>query len=292
MATGDEQRTGGTVVAVDASQGAQVALGWAVARADRLAPLRPVMAWEYPAQAFAPPPIGWPVAPAEEMQAASETALEAILSPYEDLQGVVVEGRAAAVFEELSHDADLVVVGSRGHGGFRSAILGSVSSSVANHAACPVAIIPHEREGNLRTSERIVVGIDGSVNAATALKWALAHARPGDEVVGVGCWDIPVMTGYEAFVVDGDEIEASMKRVLDEEVDAAEAELGTPGRVTRLVRRGDPRSVLRDEAAESDLLVLGSRGHSGLAELLLGSTTSALVHKPVCPLVVVPVGRA
>jgi nucleotide-binding universal stress UspA family protein len=283
-----EGPTGGTVVGVDASAGAQVALDWALARADRLGPVRPVMSWEYPAAAFAPAPIGWPVAPAEEMQAATEIALDSVLSGYEDLVGEVVEGRPGAVLVERSEDADLVVVGSRGHGGFRSALLGSVSSTVASHAECPVAIIPHDREVGLPEQERIVVGIDGSANAASALRWALDYARPGDEVVALGCWDIPVMTGYEAFVVDGDEIEASMRRVLDEEVDAAESVDGAAGRITRLVRRGDPRSVLRDEAARADLLVLGSRGHTGVAELLLGSTTSALVHKPLCPVVVVP----
>ena len=178
------EHTGGTIVAVDASEGAQVALRWAAARADRLGPLRPVMTWEYPAQAFAPPPIGWPVAPAEEMQAATEIALETILDGT-GLRGEVFEGRPAGVIVELSTGVDLVVVGSRGHGGFRSALLGSVSAAVANHAHCPVAIVPHEHSGEVRDPERIVVGIDGSANAALALRWALGYARPSDLVVGV-----------------------------------------------------------------------------------------------------------
>jgi nucleotide-binding universal stress UspA family protein len=53
-----------------------------------------------------------------------------------------VEGYPAQVLEDESRTATLVVVGSRGHGGFASMLLGSVSHEIAQHAACPVAIVP------------------------------------------------------------------------------------------------------------------------------------------------------
>ena len=58
----------------------------------------------------------------------------------------VVEGAAASVLVDESRDAELLVVGSRGHGGFAGLLLGSVSQQCAHHATCPVVIIPRERE--------------------------------------------------------------------------------------------------------------------------------------------------
>jgi len=57
-----------------------------------------------------------------------------------------VEGTAAAALVEESRGADLLVVGSRGLGGFRGLLLGSVGQQVAHHAACPVVIVPHGRD--------------------------------------------------------------------------------------------------------------------------------------------------
>ena len=69
--------------------------------------------------------------------------VEAVLGPSPDvpLERHVIQGRAAQVILEVAADADLVVVGSRGHGGFAGLLLGSVSSQLAHHARCPVTIV-------------------------------------------------------------------------------------------------------------------------------------------------------
>jgi nucleotide-binding universal stress UspA family protein len=62
-----------------------------------------------------------------------------------EIERRVVEGRAAAVLIDESRGADLLVVGSRGHGGFAGLLLGSVSQQCAPHALCPLVIVPYER---------------------------------------------------------------------------------------------------------------------------------------------------
>jgi len=76
------------------------------------------------------------------------TLREAIPHPGDvEVEHRIVEGTAAAALVEESRGADLLVVGSRGLGGFRGLLLGSVGQQVTHHAACPVVIVPHERHG-------------------------------------------------------------------------------------------------------------------------------------------------
>jgi nucleotide-binding universal stress UspA family protein len=167
------------VVGVDASPGALRALAWAADEARlRLASLQVVHA--YNAQALAAPLYfpsregvpGWALAaggrpPEEEMTGAleqgadfqeavrrqAEDLLEGLLAEVGatvegiDVQRSVVEDRnPAQALVELSADADLLVVGSRGRGGFTSLLLGSVSHAVVFHALCPVVVIPSGTE--------------------------------------------------------------------------------------------------------------------------------------------------
>jgi nucleotide-binding universal stress UspA family protein len=143
------------VVGVDYSDGAKAALRFALEEAKlRGARLRAVHAWQYayigaPGLEGAYPAIG---ADPNELRNAAATALDTVLrEAMPDTGGVeverrVVEGRPAAVLVEESRDADLLVVGSRGHGGFAGLLLGSVSQQCAQHAACPVVIVRGKRE--------------------------------------------------------------------------------------------------------------------------------------------------
>jgi nucleotide-binding universal stress UspA family protein len=83
----------------------------------------------------------------EDAEAIMAKALDEVADEAEgiEIEKTLVEGRAASVLVSESRDADLLVVGSRGHGGFAGLLLGSVSQECAAHAACPVVIV-HERE--------------------------------------------------------------------------------------------------------------------------------------------------
>jgi nucleotide-binding universal stress UspA family protein len=142
------------VVGVDHSPGARVALAFAADEARlRGAKLRAVHAWQYSYIGSTDLEGAIPTTAADlhKLQAAAEESLEGSIAealPRSDLEieQRVVEGAPAAVLVEASRDADLLVVGSRGHGGFAQLLLGSVSQQCAHHAECPVVIVRSPRE--------------------------------------------------------------------------------------------------------------------------------------------------
>ncbi|MEO5709812.1 MAG: universal stress protein [Nocardioidaceae bacterium] len=139
------------VVGVDGSPGSVLALEWAVREAgQRGATAHAVMAWEHP-QPYAANVWGLGMDPALDIQEAlaSAAAAEAarIAGEVGEAQDMVVtsaafEGHPATALLQAAQDADLLVVGSRGHGGFVGALLGSVSQHVVCHASCPVVVVP------------------------------------------------------------------------------------------------------------------------------------------------------
>jgi nucleotide-binding universal stress UspA family protein len=137
------------VVGVDASDGARRALEWAVAEASlRDAELSVVHAWLEPAAVAVGSVItAGAVDPALFQEEAERTVSDLLASVDTGSlpRGVtthVVAGAPALALIEAGHDADLVVVGSRGLGGFTGLLLGSVSQQVAHHATCAVVIVP------------------------------------------------------------------------------------------------------------------------------------------------------
>jgi nucleotide-binding universal stress UspA family protein len=138
------------IVGVDYSEDAKAALRFALEEAKlRQATVRVVHAWQYgyigaTGLEGAYPAVGGDI---KELHDAAESALGETLResiPETDtveIERRVVEGRAAAVLVDESRGADLLVVGSRGHGGFAGLLLGSVSQQCAHHAACPVVIV-------------------------------------------------------------------------------------------------------------------------------------------------------
>jgi nucleotide-binding universal stress UspA family protein len=145
------------VVGVDGSASSLAALRWALEDTARRGGgrLHVVYAWEYPIAAMAPSPVGTVVPPGDEMQAASNEALDTMLDglnldeitpPGVTVERLVGEGSAAQVIlataDEL--DADLVVVGARGRGGFVGLLVGSVATQVVNHGKRPTVVVPPE----------------------------------------------------------------------------------------------------------------------------------------------------
>jgi nucleotide-binding universal stress UspA family protein len=138
------------VVGVDQSAGANAALRFALGEARlRQATLRVVHAWQF-GYIGATGLEGWlPAAGGdiEDFRHGAEAALDQTLTEGgAHTDGVTIErrveqGQAATVLIEESQGADLLVVGSRGHGGFAQLLLGSVSQQCAQHASCPVVVV-------------------------------------------------------------------------------------------------------------------------------------------------------
>ena len=135
--------TGRIVVGVDGSKPSDVALEWAIDEADRHgADLVVLHAWEYPYrmtnEGFAPGPDLAQVDAAIVVDAAVEHARERMTG---GVHRRLVEGGATQSLLAAAEAAAMLVVGSRGRGGFRSMLLGSVAHAVSAHAHCPVVVV-------------------------------------------------------------------------------------------------------------------------------------------------------
>jgi nucleotide-binding universal stress UspA family protein len=140
------------VVGVDGSEGGEVALRFAAEEAAlRGAKLRVVCAWQVPTAVYAGV-RGVAADQALGEDRARDVAANALqeatrLEPGVDRESRAVLGQPAHVLVQESQDADLLVVGSRGLGGLKSALLGSVGQQCIHHAVCPVVVIPPARVG-------------------------------------------------------------------------------------------------------------------------------------------------
>jgi len=138
------------VVGIDGSEGSERALHFALGEARvRGAGLKLVAVWHIPTAVYTGPAVV-PIAPAEFAESARlalEHARETVSDKGVRVEGVLSEGHPADVLTAAAGPEDLLVVGSRGLGGFGGLLLGSVSQQCAQHAKCPVVIVPHKREG-------------------------------------------------------------------------------------------------------------------------------------------------
>lgn len=145
------------VAGVDGSPSALAALRWAIWQATLTgASVDAVIAWQYPVVTggYAWAPVAM-VESADYREIAEKIVTDAISSVVDPgsavhVRAVVQQGNAAQVLIDAAAGADLLVVGSRGHGGFAAALLGSVSQHCVHHAPCPVAVI---RGGQDRAGE-------------------------------------------------------------------------------------------------------------------------------------------
>ncbi len=139
---------GRIVVGVDGSEPSKEALRWAARLAPGLgATIEAVIAWEFPTN------FGWAVEagdwrPDHDAGVILEETLTDVFGSTRPpgLVASVQEGRAASVMLEAARDADMLIIGSRGHGGFTGLLLGSVSAECAEHSSCPVLVVHGPRE--------------------------------------------------------------------------------------------------------------------------------------------------
>jgi nucleotide-binding universal stress UspA family protein len=134
------------------------------------------------------------------------------------------------------------------------------------------------------TTNRIVVGVDGSDASVDALRWALGQAGlTSSELEVLISWAVPSQLAELA--VDKIDWDARAKALLEDTLAAVHVEKDL--QVTRTARPGHPAQVLMDASRDADLLVVGSRGHDGFAGMLLGSVSTHVAAHAHCPVVVV-----
>lgn len=294
MATQTSYR-GRVVVGFDGSDAARAAVDWAAAEAALRGRGLTIV------HAILPPVttggLGVGLPPSldiiDDLEAAARDEIEQVAAMLRtgelEVEGVVRIGAPSSVMLEASEGADLVVIGSRGHGGFKGLLLGSVGAQVAAHAGCPVAVIRH---GAPEGASKVVVGIDGSDAAEAALAFAFDEAsRRGWVVQAVHAWDVPA---YDLLIVPNGPVPIPLSDVADDEIRLT-AEVLSGFRddypdvdvVESLVRAPAVQALL-DASADAAMVVVGTHGHGPAMGALLGSVSNGLLHKVTTPIVVVP----
>ncbi|WP_261562060.1 universal stress protein [Frankia tisae] len=311
--TAGQSGTGGIVVGVDGSPGSAAALRWSVDEAARRRlPVTAVLVWD----AIGEPRSVFDAASSADRagleQAARRVLADTVAAVHVGDPAVTVterveEGSPVPELLRLAIGAQLVVVGERGHGALHRLVAGSVCQGLVHHAPLPVVVVrgddqpggavgaagPADATGTAATSvdERpVVVGIDGSDASLRALRWAVAAAAARKTALrAVHAWHLEV-PAYPGIYTDfGSALAEQAQHTLDDAVNAIIAEHGggLPVQVVKETVADSAARALLHAAAAAQLLVVGSRGHGGFTELLLGSVSHQCVTHAPCPVAVI-----
>jgi nucleotide-binding universal stress UspA family protein len=284
------------IVGIDGSPASRAALLWAAADADRRdIPLNVIHAYEWrrPGSRMA---LGGAYADAAREQAESmvAAAIADVRAAYPglDVRGEAVLGHPGPALLAAAADAALLVLGSRGHGGFASLLLGSISQQVATHAAGPVVVIRGRTDID---GGPVVVGVDGSDAAHKALDVAFDEAKAREcGLVAVRVYsptNPPWGRDDTPFVEDWEQRREAEQALLVEEVTPwLEKHPAVP--VECVAISGHPAEVLTGLSTTAQLAVVGMRGHGGFAGLLLGSVGVQLLHHADCPVLIARAAKA
>ena len=254
---------GHIVVGIDGSENSSRAVDWAQSWASALG--RQVML----VSAVPAPPGRRPDTPGLDEKA--RQVLEAELSRA----GVGVTGEAyvrhpVTALVEASQDAAAVVVGTKGTGGWRGGVTGSVSGNVAAASHAPTVVIPAEAKGDYSAEGPLVVGFDGSEAAMDAARHAVTAAAAEGRTVRL----VQADTGKSSPEEPLDDLVADLRR----EQPGVEIELVT--------EEGDAVEVLTEHSKDAAFVVVASNGHRGVPGFLLGSTARGLIQSSRAPVIV------
>lgn len=284
------------VVGVDGSDSALHATRWAAREAQRRAAplllvhvchLQPV---RHPRQIS--PPADFQAAVLEQGR---HWLTEASVAARRVAPGLPVvtdlrSGTVADVLVAESRTARLMVLGSRGLGGFTSLLVGSVAVALSAHAHCPV-VVTHAagRDGVPPSAGAVVVGVDGSELSDAALEFAFEAAAAREvPLVAVHTWlDVNAAGAWAVLpgTIDWDWVQQEEEKLLAERL-APWREKFPDVDVRPLVVRDRPDRALLEHAAGAQLLVVGSRGRGAFAGVGFGSVSQTLIHHAECPVAI------
>lgn len=291
---------GSIVVGVDGSRHAERAVRWAAVQAQReqrrlvvvaVADLPGVseVGWDGTIPGNDPAADPDPGTPRTRDIADAAVALAREVAPDIEVLACAAVGDPRVVLEDLSTDAHLLVVGSRGRGAIRSLLLGSVSSALVRTAACPVVVcrpgVEHERDG-------VIVGADGTAESLPVIEFAFAQAAlHGRPLTVVHCfWDaVAAAAGFREAageILDQPELE-ELRLVLAQSI-AGFREKYPDVDVTLVLRHGLVDEALTRSDSAWDLVVVGRHPMAGLRRALVGSIANAVVERASTTVAVVP----
>lgn len=281
----------GIVVAVDGSPASLAAARWAAGDAAmRNIPLTVVHAVVTPTTAF--PPVPYPESLVTNLEDEGKRAIMQAVKVAEEtmppdrtvpIDRKLVYSAPVAALLTMSDTAEMIVVGSSGHGALARGLLGSVSSTVVRHANCPVAVVRDEELPDSADAP-VVLGTDGSPASELATEIAFDEAsRRGVDLVAIHAWSDAAID--EVFEIDWPSVEEEAHRSLAESL-AGWRERYPDVTVHRFIARDRAARHLIDKSETAQLVVVGSHGRGGLTRLLLGSVSNAVLHSVRIPVIV------
>jgi nucleotide-binding universal stress UspA family protein len=217
--------------------------------------------------------------------AAAARAADPAVSVLTDL----ITGAPSPVLLRAARDAELLVIGDRGLGGFTGLLVGSVAVQCTAHGHTPVLVV----RGAERDTGPVVVGVDGSPDSTHTIEAAFEEAaRRKAEVLAVHSWTRSSGHGHG----EHHDHRHDAATVAEEEGHLLEESLAAMRKdypdvpVREHLLRGKPAKILVDLSRQAQLVVVGARGRGGLAGLLLGAVSHQVLHHADCPVLVIPRG--
>ena len=286
------------LVGVDGSREALQAAEWAAARAKlNNAQLQLVCAYALPSYTAASMESGFAVIDNDVIRASAQTVVDETLTHLAKLgyqaEGRVEPGDPTAVLVQLSEQADLIVVGTRGTGGFADRLLGATSSALPAYSRCPVVVVPGRGADQQFTPvKKIVIGVDGSSRSRKSLRRAIEEAALwGAQLTAVDAVPMASSAGVLAWLPATVDRESILRDVRDELKAICKAESAGSGvEIHAHALDGNPAALLTEFSTAVELVVVGTRGRGGFAGVLMGSTSQSVLAHSTCPVLVVPTG--
>jgi nucleotide-binding universal stress UspA family protein len=206
-------------------------------------------------------------------------------APGLPIETVPLNGQVTAELLRQAQDAEELVVGTRGLGGFMGLMLGSVSMGLAGHTDCPVIVAGHVRD---KVNRRIVAGNDGAPDSDAALEYAFEEAaRRGARLHSIYAWKVSAF--LPTFQTYTPEVESAFdwgKQAAKEQL-AQWREKYPQVEVRETAVCAHPVEALAEASTTADLLVVGSRGRGAIGSAVLGSVVHGVLHHAHCPVAVV-----